>query len=108
MRAAFYTEPVEHQTNGLLYALIRIQAEARGGGVPLVTCRWGNVQLPAPCLAEFPTMEAKAHPLLLGLAHGALEAQEQSIVRLPGRVRALFIDDHHVGQTAQIEQPMPV
>jgi hypothetical protein len=37
-----------------------------------------------------------------------LSPQEQAIVRLPRRVRALLIDDDHVGQPAQIQQPMPV
>jgi hypothetical protein len=44
----------------------------------------------------------------LGLAHGALEAKQQSIVKHGRVIDAVGIADERVGETAEIEQAIPV
>src|SRR4249919_1987906 len=44
----------------------------------------------------------------LSLAHGALEAEQQSVVEHRGMIDAVGIADEGVGEAAEIEQAIPV
>jgi hypothetical protein len=108
VRAAVQTEALEHQANGALYLLVGIEAEARARGVPLVASRRAEEQLTTAGLVEPTAFQPHAHPVLLRLAHRFLETQQQSVVVVARRVHRLLVRDHHVGQAAQLQQPMPV
>jgi hypothetical protein len=47
-------------------------------------------------------------PAQLRLAHRPFQAKEQAIVQLPGIVDALAVDDEGVGESAEIEELVPV
>lgn len=44
----------------------------------------------------------------LGLAHGPLESEQQTVVELAGVVEAVLIEYQCVGQRADLEQPVPI
>ena len=62
--------------------------------------------------AARPALDAAAQPgaeqMEFGLAHGALEAEEEPVVEVGGVVDAVLVEDQGVGEGAQLEQPVPV
>jgi hypothetical protein len=44
----------------------------------------------------------------LGLAEGALEAEQHAIVEVAGVIQSVLVADERVGQPADLQQPVPV
>jgi hypothetical protein len=44
----------------------------------------------------------------LGLAHGAFEAKQQSVIEYRGMIDAVSITDQRVSETAQIDEAVPI
>lgn len=44
----------------------------------------------------------------LGFAHCSLEAEEQTVIKMPGIVDAVFINDQGVAEGAELDQTMPI
>ena len=65
-------------------------------------------QLAARRLVADAAVQACAQNMQLGLAHGALEAEQQSIVEHGRVIDAVGIADERVGEAAEIEQAIPV
>ncbi len=65
-------------------------------------------QFAASGLVANPAVEAGAQDMQLGFAHGALEAKQQTIIEHRRMIDAVGIADERVGETAQIEQAVPI
>jgi hypothetical protein len=65
-------------------------------------------QLAACCLVADAAEQACAQHMQLGLAHGALQAKQQSIVEHGRVIDTVGITDERVGEAAEIEQAIPV
>jgi hypothetical protein len=44
----------------------------------------------------------------LGLAHGALEPEQETIVEKGGMIDAVGIADERIGESAQLDEAMPI
>ena len=65
-------------------------------------------QLAALGLVADPAVQARPEHVQLGLAHRALQAEQQPVVERPRVIDAVGVADHGIGHAAQIEQPIPV
>jgi hypothetical protein len=52
--------------------------------------------------------KSRLQHMQFGLAHGALEPQQESVVEVSRVVHPVLIEDQRVGDGADLEQPMPV
>jgi len=99
---------LEHQFHHLLNVLVRIQAKAACALIPLVSCGRHEEELSAACLALLASLQAQAHPILLGFAHRAFEPEQELVVVVTGVIDSLFVPDEYIRQTAQVQQSVPV
>src|SRR5437870_7280997 len=65
-------------------------------------------QFAARGLVANPAVQARPYDMQLGLAHGALEAEQQSVVEHSRMIDAIGIADEGVSEAAEIEQAIPV
>src|SRR5262249_31509078 len=65
-------------------------------------------QLATRRLVTDPAEQAGTQYMQLGFAHGALEAEQQSIVKHRWVINAVGIADERVGEAAEIEQAIPI
>src|SRR5262245_32000364 len=65
-------------------------------------------QFTARCLVADAAEQARAQDMQLGLAHGALETKQQSIVEQGRMIDAVGIADERVGKATEIKQAIPV
>lgn len=70
--------------------------------------RQGHAQFPAPGLVANAALEAGAQHVQFGLAHGALETQQQPVVEVRRIVQAVFVQNQRIGQGADLQETMPV
>ena len=70
--------------------------------------RQAAAQFAAGGLVANAAVQARAQDMQLGLAHGALEAEQQTIVEQRGMIDAVGIADQGVGEAAEIEQAIPI
>jgi hypothetical protein len=66
------------------------------------------LQLAPPCLVEDASAQASVKHVELRLAHGALQAEQQSIVEVTRIVDAVLIQDQRLRERADLQQTMPV
>ena len=105
---SFQPEPIEDEPHRTLDVLVGIEARALLRLVPDVACRRLQPQLAPARLVQFAAMQAQTQPGQLDLAHRALEPQQQPVVSVARRVDRLLIEQDHVGQPAQVQQPVPI
>jgi len=67
-----------------------------------------HLQFTPACLVQDTALQTSSQYMQFGLAHGALEAQQQSVVEVRGVVHAVLIADQRSRQRADLEQPVPV
>jgi hypothetical protein len=106
--AAVDSKSLEDQAHRALDVLVRIEAKAALRLVPHVADRRGQTKRAASGLVQLSAIQAQTHPGLLGLAHGALEPEEQPIIGGARGVDRLLVDQDDVRQPAEIQQPIPV
>jgi len=62
----------------------------------------------SPGFGELAAAQAGPDEVQLGLAHGALEPEEEPVVELAGVVEAVLVADQRVGERADLQQPVPI
>ena len=97
----------EDERDRLLDATIGILLDAIVRSLE-VADRHGEEQLAAPRLLLQGFERALAEQRQLHLAHRALHAEQQAIVRMPRIVDAVLVDDQRADQAAELEQRVPV
>src|SRR6516165_9937982 len=75
---------------------------------PDQTNRQAAPQFAASGLVANPAIKTRSYDMQLSLAHGALEAEQQSVVEHRGMIDAVGIADEGVSEAAEIEQAIPV
>jgi hypothetical protein len=70
--------------------------------------RQAAAQLATCGLVADPALKAGAQDVQLGLAHRALQPEQQPVVERAGVIEPVAVADHRVGHAAQIKQPIPV
>ena len=78
-RASGPIEGLEHQANGALHLRVGIEVDRSVGPVDQADRR-AHLEFAAPSLVELATAHARLEDVQLGLAHRALEAEQQAIV----------------------------
>src|SRR6202035_4605168 len=80
-------------------AILLAPDEAHGKAAPqLAACR----------LVADAAVEAGAQDMQFGLAHGALEAEQQAVVEQGGMIDAVAIADQRVGEVAEVDEAVPI
>jgi hypothetical protein len=69
---------------------------------------WVHLQFTPACLVQDAALQAGPQDVQLGLAHGALQAQQQPVVEVRRVVHAILVADQRGRQRADLEQPVPV
>jgi hypothetical protein len=64
--------------------------------------------LAAARLVDEAASEAGAQRMQVGLAHGALEAEQEAVVVVSRVVNVVLVKDEGVGEGADLEQAVPV
>ena len=104
--AAVQAEALEEKAEGLLHLLVRVEDER--AVFEHVAGGWRVDELALLRLVQNAALQAQAHGVALGVAHGALHAQYQPVVEVVGVVDPIVINDERVGQRAEVQQPVPV
>ena len=100
-------EQVEHQPDDGPHLLVGIERDL-ARRPPHVAARQVEEQLAAPGLGPAPRVHAALEDVQLGLAHGALEAEQQAVVVGRRIEDAVAVGDERVEQGADLEQLVPV
>jgi hypothetical protein len=87
--------------------LVRVEDEA-ALIIEDVSCGRRERELPLVGFVQLPALKAKAHHMPLGVAHRALHAEHEPIVKVVGIVDSVVVDDERIGDRAKIEETMPV
>ena len=88
--------------------LIRMEADLAVLLAPDEADRQAAPQFAARGLVADAAVQARAQDMQLGLAHRALETEQQPVVEQRGMIDAVGIADQRVGQAAEIEQAVPI
>ena len=106
-RGAGAPERREERAHRLLHALVGVEHDpARGiGDEP---DRQLHLELATARLGPQAAQEAGLEHVQLGLAHRALQAQQQAVVEVGRVVEPVLVADERVGEGADLEQAMPV
>ena len=100
-------EQVEDQPDGRPHLLVGVERDL-ARRQPHVAARQVEEQLAAPGLGPASRVHAALEDVQLGLAHGALEAEQQAVVVGRRIVDAVAVGDERVEQGADLEQLVPV
>ena len=100
-------ERPEHQGDGLLDPAVRVLFQPLVLGLHIAD-RHGLEERPAPRLGVAGFHGALAQEVQLVLVQAALQAQEEPIVALPGRVDHLLVDQDGVDDPADFHQLLPL
>ena len=65
-------------------------------------------QFAARCLVANATQQAGAQHVQFGLAHRALETEQQTVIEHGRMIEAVGIANERIGEAAEIEQAIPV
>jgi len=100
-------EGLEESAHGGLDLLVGVEDDtARGVGNK--THRQPHLEFAPTCLGPLAAEQACAQHVELGLAHGALESEQQAVIEMRRVVEAVLIEDERVGQRTDLEQTVPV
>ena len=106
-RRAGAGEGVEQHPQGPLHLGIRIKRDPVQRIVDQ-SHRQRHLQGPAPRLIQQAAAQPGVEHVQLGLAHGALEAEQQPVVEVAGIVNAVLVEDQRVAQRGDLQQAVPV
>ncbi len=85
-----------------------MEAHLAIGLAPDEADRQAAAQFAARCLVADAAVEAGAQHMQLGLAHGALEPKQETIVEQGRMIDAVGIADQRVGEPAEVDEAVPV
>ncbi len=100
-------EGVEEQPHGGLHLGVGVQDDAVLN-VMNEADRDHLLELAAAGAAQDTAAQARLEHMQFRLAHGAFQAQEQAVVEVRRIIQPVLIQDERIGQSAQLEQAMPV
>lgn len=106
-RAAGTFEGIEYQADGALYLRVGIKVDNPVGSIDEADRR-AHLKLAPARLVELAATHAGLEHMQLGLTHGALEPQQQSVIEVGGIVDAVFVEDQGRGERAEFNEPVPV
>ena len=67
-----------------------------------------HLELATARLVQDPALQTRPQHMQFGLAHRALESEQQSVIEVRRVVDAILVADQRGGQRADLQQPMPV
>jgi hypothetical protein len=105
--AAAALEDVEDEADGVADPLVGIERHLARGALE-VAARQVEPELAPLGLVPAPLLEPGAHDVQLGLAHRALEPEQQPVVVERRVVDAVAVGDQRAGEGADLEQLVPV
>jgi len=100
-------ERIKKEANDMLDLAVRI----KNNTVFLIvdkTHRQRRSEFPFLRLVPFPSLEAGAQKMKLGLGHGPFEPQQELVVEVGRVVNPVLVDDHRIGESTQLQQSMPI
>src|SRR5437899_10498835 len=93
--------------HGSLDLLVGIQHHLPSGVIH--QSHWQTkVQLSLFSFLQFSAQQALPQPMEFSLAHGALEAEQETIIVVSRIIDAFFVNDERVGEGANLQQVIPV
>src|ERR1019366_860979 len=107
-RRSHFSEALKDRADRGYDRLIRMQEHFAVGLPAHQADRQSAVQFTARGLVADPAEEPRAQNVKFGLRHRALQSQHQPIVEQTRMIDPVGIPDERVGDTAQIEQTIPV
>ena len=105
--AAAALEDVEDEPDGVADPLVGVEHHLARGALE-VAARQVEPELTPLGLVPAPLLEPGAHDVQLGLAHRALEPEQQPVVVERRVVDAVAVGDQRAGEGADLEQLVPV
>src|ERR1700757_3712162 len=104
---AGFAKQTKHQLHRGPHFLIRVLNNA-----PLlvvgITYRQRETQFSFLGFVELATQQARAQKMKLGMGHGALQSEQQAVVKIGWVIATIFIDYQGLGEGAQLQQAMPI
>src|ERR1700736_7048633 len=85
-----------------------MEADLAIGFAPDEADRQSSAQFTTRRLVADAAVEAGPQHMQLGLAHGALEPEQETIVEKGGMIDAVGIADERIGESAQLDEAMPI
>jgi hypothetical protein len=105
--AATALEDIEDKVDSVADPLVGIERHLARGALE-IAARQVEAELTSLGLVPAPLLEPGTHDVQLGLAHRALEPEQQPVV-VEGRiVDAIAVGDQRAGERADLEQVVPV
>jgi hypothetical protein len=99
--AAKFQDFVEDQSDGLLYAAVRVLLVAIASLHEAHRC--ADDELAAACLLIAGRERALSQQIELVLVEAALETEQKPIVAVPGRINRLLIDQHCIDHPTHLD-----
>ena len=106
-RRAGAGEQGEHVPDGLLHTGIRVEHHLAGGVVDQPD-RQAHPQFAAAGLGQLPADEAGPDEVQFGLAHGALQPEQQPVVEVGRVIQPVLVADQRGRHGADLQQSVPV
>ena len=106
-RRAGAGEQGEHVPDGLLHTGIRVEHDLAGRVVDQPD-RQAHLQFAAAGLGPLPADQAGPDEVQFGLAHGALQAEQQPVVEVGRVIQPVLVADQRGRHGADLQQPVPV
>jgi hypothetical protein len=100
-------EDLEHHRNAVADLAVGVQHDPAGTVIDQ-TDGQGHLQLTAARLVQDAALQAGLKDVQFGLAHRALQAQQQPVVEARRVVDPVLVEDQGARHRRQFEQPMPV
>src|ERR1700756_337962 len=107
-RGACLAESCKNVADGSHDRLIRVKANLAIGLAPDEANRQATTQLAARSLVADASVKTSAQHMQFGLAHSALEPEQEPVVEQRRMIDAVGIADQRVGEAAQIDKAVPV
>ncbi len=67
-----------------------------------------HAQLSAPRFAQQATAHPRLHHMQFRFTHGALESQQEPVIKVSGIVETVLIENQSVAEPADLQQPVPI
>lgn len=100
-------EPLKQEGHGLLDCAVGVGDDAARQVVGQADWQ-RDLQLGAAGLGQDAALQAGADEVQLGLAHRALQAQQQTVVEVAGVIEAVLVAHQRARQRTDLKQPVPV
>jgi hypothetical protein len=85
-----------------------VEADLAIGLAPDKADRQSSAEFTACCLVANAAVEAGPQHMKFGLAHGALEPEQEAIIEEGWMIDAICIADQRVGEAAEVDEAVPI